>query len=300
MSAHQESVIQNFLNYLQFEKRYSPLTIRAYQDDLVQFGDYLSIGYDGISLLEAQYHIIRSWIASLKEAGLAGKTLNRKLSALKSFYKYQLKMGRVEFSPMTNVISPRISKRLPVFLKEQEMQELPASFDADSGWKEWNRVMILQLLYHTGIRLAELVNLTEAQLDLPRGQVRILGKGNKERILPIGEELQVLICQYLEQKNRLFPESRSRFLVTEKGRSLYPKYAYLLINDTLNEYRCSVEKKSPHVLRHSFATHLMNNGADLNAVKDLLGHASLAATQVYTHNTIEKLKEVYKKAHPKA
>jgi integrase/recombinase XerC len=293
-------VIQSFLDYLQFEKRYSIHTVTSYETDLRDFVDYIDKHYGNVRLRDLVHGFIRSWLASLKENGLTSKSLNRKISTLRSFFKYQLKTGAMETSPMTNVIAPKIPKRLPVFVKEEETKELLQTLSGSTeDWKTLNAKMLLTLFYTTGMRLSELINLKEKQLDLGRLQIKVLGKGNKERIIPISREVIENIRNYQQAKKKEFERQEDVLLVTEKGKRMYPKYAYLLVNKYLGQ-ASTLDKKSPHVLRHTFATHLMNGGADLNAVKELLGHSSLASTQVYTHTTIEKLKDVYKKAHPKA
>lgn len=293
--------IQTFLDFLKFEKRYSAHTIRSYQDDLLQFLVFLQQDYDEQQLVKAEYTTVRSWLAQLKENEISSKSINRKISSLKSFFKYHLKTGTITQSPMGRIISPKISKRLPVFIKEEDTDKLIRStHSATENWKSLNTHILVQLFYGTGMRLSELVNLKENQVDFGRRQIKVLGKGNKERIIPVTTELMGVVKEYIQQKKKEFENATGTLLVTEKGKKMYPKYAYLLVNAVLNDTIKTLDKKSPHVLRHTFATHLMNNGANLNAVKELLGHSSLAATQVYTHNTIEKLKNVYKKAHPKA
>ena len=293
--------IQSFLDYLKFERRYSAHTIRSYQDDLRQFGEYLKKDYDEILIVKTDHVTLRSWLAQLKENDISAKSINRKISSLKSFFKYHLKAGTITQSPMGKIISPKISKRLPVFIKEEDTSKLiNASLVATEDWKSLNTHLLVSLFYGTGMRLSELVNLKENQVDFSRRQLKVLGKGNKERIIPVTAELLKVVKEYIQQKKKEFEHSADTLLVTEKGKKMYSKYAYLLVNAVLNDNVKTLDKKSPHVLRHTFATHLMNNGANLNAVKELLGHSSLAATQVYTHNTIEKLKNVYKKAHPKA
>jgi len=293
--------IQSFLDYLKFERRYSAHTIRSYQDDLRQFGEYLKKDYDEILIVKTDHVTVRSWLAQLKENDISAKSINRKISSLKSFFKYHLKAGTITQSPMGKIISPKISKRLPVFIKEEDTSKLiNASLIATEDWKSLNTHLLVSLFYGTGMRLSELVNLKENQVDFSRRQLKVLGKGNKERIIPVTAELLKVVKEYIQQKKKEFEHSADTLLVTEKGKKMYSKYAYLLVNAVLNDNVKTLDKKSPHVLRHTFATHLMNNGANLNAVKELLGHSSLAATQVYTHNTIEKLKNVYKKAHPKA
>ena len=253
------------------------------------------------------HNFIRSWLTHLKEKGLSSKSLNRKISSLKSFFKYQLKIGTIEATPMAKVISPKIGSRLPVFINEADTKKLLEGLSQSTeDWKTLNAKMLITIFYATGMRLSELINLKYRQVDFSNSQVKVLGKGNKERILPLSKEILEAIRNYQHLKKKEFvrkdsfgEKSEDVLLVTEKGKKMYPKYAYLLINGILGE-ASTLDKKSPHVLRHTFATHLMNNGADLNAVKELLGHSSLASTQVYTHNTIEKLKNVHKKAHPKA
>jgi integrase/recombinase XerC len=287
-----------FLAYLQFEKRYSVHTITAYSNDLVQFFDFVETQYEGIPFTHITGTMVRTWLANMKEEELTGKTLNRKISSLKSFYKYQIQQGQLAKSPMETVISPKVNKRLPAFVAEQDMEQLLTNLEFAEGWKGYTEKMVIQLFYATGMRLSELIQCKEQQLDLSKRIVKVLGKGNKERMIPISPELANELKQYIQQK----PDAaigNNHLFVTEKGKALQPRAVYSFVKFYLSQVT-TLQKKSPHVLRHSFATHLMNNGADLNAVKELLGHASLAATQVYTHNTIEKLKEVFAKAHPKA
>ncbi|MBL7710551.1 MAG: tyrosine-type recombinase/integrase [Chitinophagaceae bacterium] len=292
--------IQSFIDYLKFEKRYSVHTVTSYQNDLSAFFDYLDLQFGKLSLQEITAGFIRSWLAGLKDAEMSSKSINRKISTLRSFFKYQLKTGKLEVSPTANIIAPKIGKRLPVFIKEQDTKELLQSLAGlTEDWKTLNAKMLLTLFYTTGMRLSELINLKEKQLDLGRSQIKVLGKGNKERIIPVSKEVIVIIRDYQHWKKKEFENTDEVLLVTAKGKRMYPKYAYLLVKQYLGDIK-TLDKKSPHILRHTFATHLMNGGADLNAVKELLGHSSLASTQVYTHNTIEKLKDVHKKAHPKA
>jgi integrase/recombinase XerC len=293
--------IQSFIDYLKFEKRYSSHTIRSYHDDLIQFFSFLYTQFGTFNLEEISTNFIRSWLASMKDEDVTSRTINRKISTLKSFFKFLLKQGKIANSPMGNIVSPKINKRLPVFIKEKDLADLTKSLNTNSeDWDGLNTRMLITVFYSTGMRLSELINLKERQVDFSRKQLKILGKGNKERIIPAGVELLELIKGYINEKRRVFDKSDDVLLVSPKGKKLYPKYAYNLVRSILTDEIKTLDKKSPHVLRHSFATHLMNNGANLDAVKELLGHASLASTQVYTHNTIEKLKNVYKKAHPKA
>ena len=287
-----------FLAYLQFEKRYSLHTIKAYSNDLIQFFDFLEIQYEGLSFDKVTGTMVRSWLAGMKEEEMTGKSLNRKISSLKSFYKYQIQQGKISKSPMETVISPKITKRLPAFVAENDMQQLLVNLSFAEGWKGYTEKMVIQVFYATGMRLSELINCKENQVDFSKKMIKVLGKGNKERMLPISADLAAEIKKYISDKPKEAQGNHNLF-VTEKGKSLQPKAVYSFVKFYLSQVT-TLQKKSPHVLRHSFATHLMNNGADLNAVKELLGHSSLAATQVYTHNTIEKLKEVFTKAHPKA
>lgn len=300
MPVQTNQLIQSFLDYLRYEKRYSAHTLISYQTDLIDFFDYLNVQFGEISFKDINHNFIRSWLASLKIKGLIAKSLNRKISSLKSFFKYQLKTGVIDATPMINIISPKIKKRLPVFVRENDTKKLIESLSQSTeNWKTLNARMLITIFYSTGMRLSELITLKEKQIDFSRSQIKVLGKGNKERIIPVSREVVKIIQNYQQLKRKDFEHTDNVLLVTEKGKKIYPKYAYLLVNKILGE-TSTLDKKSPHVLRHTFATHLMNNGADLNAVKELLGHSSLASTQVYTHNTIEKLKNVYKKAHPKA
>ncbi|HNU15552.1 MAG TPA: tyrosine-type recombinase/integrase [Chitinophagaceae bacterium] len=292
--------IQSFLDYLKFEKRYSFHTLTSYTTDLIEFFDYAEIQFGATALKDITSAFVRSWLASLKDKGLSSKSLNRKISSLKSFFKYHMKTGAIESTPMDKVISPKIGKRLPVFVKEEDTRMLLETLNsAAEDWKSLNAKMLVIIFYATGMRLSELINLSENQIDFSREQIKVLGKGNKERVIPVSREVIAAIRNYQQLKNKEFEGMNNSLLVTERGKKLYPRYAWKLVNQVLGE-ASTLDKKSPHVLRHTFATHLMNNGADLNAVKELLGHSSLASTQVYTHNTIEKLKDIHKKAHPKA
>ncbi len=291
--------IQAFLDYLKFEKRYSAHTCSAYRADLAHFFHFLQKEYGKMPLADISHSYIRSWLADLRKKS-GTRTINRKISSLKSFFKFELKRGTLTVTPMARIVSPKISKRLPVFVKEKEtLQLLDTLSKTSEDWKSLNARMLITLFYATGMRVSELIHLKEKHIDISRKQVKVLGKGNKERIIPVSKELVALIGEYRDEKKKNFSGLADTLLVTEKGKPLYPKYAYRLVKQYLSQ-AATLDKKSPHVLRHTFATHLVNKGAELNAVKELLGHSSLAATQVYTHNTIEKLKDVYKKAHPRA
>jgi integrase/recombinase XerC len=295
-----EEAIRSFIDHLKFGKRYSAHTIRSYKDDLEAFMAYVGDEFGGLGLKEVSPAVVRSWLASMKDEGMSSRSLNRKISSLRSFYKYQLKNGVVELSPMGAIISPRMSKRLPVFVEQKDMAILFDEVVFPDDWEGRTDRLALAILYYTGMRLSELVGLRESHVDRGNRTVKVLGKGNKERVIPVNEVLMAAMGEYCDQKVvELEAPDREFLLVGRKGRKLYPKYVYRLVREYLGQVT-TIGQKSPHVLRHTFATHLMNAGAGLNPVKELLGHASLAATQVYTHNTIEKLKDIYKKAHPKA
>ncbi len=291
--------INTFLDYLKFEKRYSQYTIISYQNDLEQFFGFLMSQFDAPAIEKITGSFVRSWLAELKGDEMTAKSINRKISSLKSFFKHQMKTGVVTETPMAVIISPKISKRLPSFVEEKDIDTLFEHVTFTDDWKGRTERLVLQLFYSTGMRLSELINLKETQIDPSYQQIKVLGKGNKERILPVEKELMDDLQLYIADKHAEFKLQVSNIFVNEKGKPLQARSVYGFVKQYLSQVT-TIQKKGPHILRHSFATHLMNHGADLNAVKELLGHSSLAATQVYTHNTIEKLKEVFNKAHPKA
>lgn len=288
-----------FINYLKFQKRYSQHTVISYQTDLNSFFTFLQEQYGQTELGDIKTVFVRSWLAELKQQGLEAKSINRKISSLKSFFKYQLRQQVIPVSPMAAIISLKISKRLPQFVSKKDMTVLLQHVEFPDTWDGKTERLLIELLYNTGIRQAELIGLKEIQVSKNNSTIKVLGKGNKERIIPVSNQLMNLIQEYLLAKRKLVEVDAGYLLVMKNGKKLYPKYVYNAVNRYLNIIT-TIDKKSPHVLRHTFATHLMNGGADLNAVKELLGHSSLAATQIYTHNTIEKLKDIHKKAHPKA
>lgn len=302
MSSTSYPQLNSFLQYLQFQRRYSLHTIVAYQTDLEQFFAYLASQYDSPSAKDIKPNFVRSWLAEIRGDNISPKSLCRKISSLKSFFKYLLKMGEITHSPMTTIAAPKTGKRLPVYVDQKSMEKIKTHVQFADGWKGKTDRLIIDVFYATGIRRSELIGLQENHIDTSNAQIKVLGKGNKERIIPVSPSLISQMNDYMKDKQGNSWESISSHLfVSEKGKPLYPKYVYNVVNITLSSGGITtIKKKSPHVLRHSFATHLSNNGADLNAIKELLGHSSLAATQVYTHNTIEKLKDIYKKAHPKA
>lgn len=299
MSLLTPASIDPFLDFLKYEKRYSSHTLISYQADLLDWIHFTDQQFGKTNIRDINHTYIRSWLAGLKDKGLTVKSINRKISSLRSFFKYCLKTGVLENSPMGKIVTPKAGKRLPVFIREEETATLMNSLNASTDdWKSLNAKMLITIFYATGMRLSELLNLREKQIDLGRSQIKVLGKGNKERILPVSGSITRLVKDYQQEKKKKFESTDDVLLVTDKGKKLYPKYAWSLVNTYLG-HASTLDKKSPHVLRHSFATHLMNNGANLDAVKELLGHSSLAATQVYTHTTIGKLKDIHKKAHPR-
>ena len=292
--------IRSFIEYLKFERRYSQHTIINYESDLLQFFDFLESRFGKLTAKEINSSFVRSWLADLKEHDIASKSINRKISSLKSFFKFLLKSKMIDVSPMTTIISPKVKKRLPAFVEQKDIGTLLEHVEFSNDKNGITQHLLIKIFYNTGMRLSELAGLKEKDIDTYNQTIKVLGKGNKERVIPVSKELIDSMTEYMKMKKEEFDVvDKDVLLVTEKGKKLYPKFIYNSVKKYL-ALVTTIDKKSPHVLRHTFATHLMNNGADLNAVKELLGHSSLAATQIYTHNTIEKLKDVHKKAHPKA
>ena len=289
------SLVKNFLDYLKIEKRYSVHTTVSYKNDLNQFNLYLSNTYSGIEFHKVEMIHIRSYMVHLLESKLAKSTVSRKISSIKSLYKYLKKEQLISFSPVQLLETPKLESRLPVFLKEDEIVNLFEEFKFEDSFSGKRDKMILYFFYQTGIRLSELIGLKD--VDVRNGELKVLGKRNKERIIPLSNNIQPLIDQYLTLRNTLDIKT-SHFFVTDKGNKLYEKFVYRKVNRYLSMVS-SKQKKSPHILRHTFATHMLNNGADLNSIKEILGHESLSATQVYTHNTFQKLKSIHKQSHPR-
>ena len=298
MSETLHSTILPFSEYLKFQKRYSQHTLISYQTDLRDFFDFIADRYDAGSLKEISAVMVRSWLAYLKHSRIASKSINRKISTLKSFFKFQLRKGVITASPVSTVTSLKVNKRLPSFIEEKNINDLFEHVEFPDTWEGKTDRLMMQIFYQTGIRLSELINLKESQVDTSNTSIKVLGKGNKERIIPVNKELLKDISEYIKEKDKS-AATNSILLVNKKGKKLQPRQVYNKVKQYLSLVTTN-ERKSPHILRHSFATHLTGNGADINAVKELLGHSSLAATQIYTHNSIEKLKDIHKKAHPKA
>lgn len=291
--------LQLYIDYLKFEKRYSAHTIRAYHDDLVQFFDFLEIELDLQDMTRVESGFVRSWLASMKDNNHSSGTINRKISTLRSFFKFLVRKGDILRSPMTNTVSPKMPRRLPMFVKEGEVREVFERVQFTEGFLGQTEQLVLRIFYETGIRSAELVGLKESHISPSYSTIKVLGKGNKERVIPVSKDLVDSLQAYMKEKRRLFAEADTEYLlVNSKGKHIYARWVYTVVHRALTGFT-TIEKRSPHILRHSFATHLTNNGAPLNSVKELLGHSSLAATQVYTHNTMEKLKQIHKTAHPR-
>lgn len=291
--------INPFIQYLEFEKRYSAHTITAYRNDLEQFFTYLKNAYDIQSAAEVKHLYIRSWMVSLMELPVSPRSVNRKISTLKSFFRFLLNRNIVTENPMSKVFLLKTAKRLPVFLAEDKMIQLLDNLDFGTGLVAKRDKLILELFYATGIRLSELVNLKRKDVSTFNSTIKVLGKRSKERIVPVNNSVVTLIADYEKDCDAMGFNKRDFFFITEKGSKVYSKLVYRIVNSYLSKIT-TIDKKSPHILRHTFATHMLNNGAELTAIKEILGHSSLAATQVYTHNSIEKLKNIYKQAHPKA
>lgn len=292
--------VESYLNYLQHEKRYSPHTVLAYRTDLVQFNEYIEQTYE-MGPEEAKYVHIRDYIVYLMEDEVGANSIGRKLSSLRGFYKYLYRQKIILTSPMSLIKAPKTPERLPVFIEEQKLDHLLDSGEFfDATFSSVRDKMVIEVLFGTGMRLAELLGLKETDIDFYQESVKVLGKRKKERIIPVTKQLINQLKEYIELKSlQKFNNKTDDLFVTNKGTAVYPVFIYKIVKSYL-AYISTQDKKSPHVLRHSYATSLLNRGADLNAIKELLGHASLAATQVYTHNSIERLKSIYKQAHPKA
>ncbi len=290
--------LTDFIQYLRFEKRYSPHTLIAYQADLEQFRDYLIEEFGNQVLKIITHFHIRGWLATMKGDKQTARTINRKISSLNSYYKYLLRHSYYDKNPVRQLHAQRLPERLPVYLKESESQYLLEEIQFDQGFKGATDRLICELLYNTGMRRNELLQLKEQDIEWSLHQVRIMGKGNKERLVPLSPVVLDSIRDYLAEKRKLEIHDDNYLLNLENGNQLYAGYIYRIVNKYLGD-TTTLHKKSPHVLRHTFATHLLNNGANIQAIKDLLGHSSLAATQVYTHNNIDKLKEIHRNNHPR-
>jgi integrase/recombinase XerC len=290
-------MIDKFVEYIQFEKRQSVHSVSAYKSDLIQLQDFIATQYNS-TLIEVNHQMLRSWVVFLKQSGLTNKSLHRKISSTKTFYKFLVKQGVVEINPASKVVLPKIEKRLPTFVKKEETEQMLDKTTVDfNDFESIRNHLVVTLFYQCGIRLSELVNLKSN--DVSSNALKVLGKRNKERIIPIIDNVYSLIKEYENIKRQTFVVQNEFLIVKNDGEKAYDKFIYTLVNKELTKHT-SLKKKSPHVLRHTFATHMLDEGADLNSIKELLGHSNLMATQIYTHNSLAKIKSIYKQAHPRA
>ncbi|MBK7466788.1 MAG: tyrosine-type recombinase/integrase [Saprospiraceae bacterium] len=292
-------MLTQFLVYLEKEKRYSSHTVNAYHTDLHQFKVYLELQYSILNLNEVKYNYVRSWIASLSIKSIDNRSIHRKISSLKSYYNWAIRYKYIDQSPIEKVISPKLKKRLPEVIQKREVQELFDLTIETDDFETLRNSLIMSLFYQCGLRRAELIGLKLSDIQQKTKTLKVIGKGNKERVIPFGNELLGIILRYINKRNELDSIEGDFLILTKTGEKSYPKLIYRVVNQSLQQ-KTTIKKKSPHSLRHSFATHLADNGAELNAIKNLLGHSSLAATQVYMHLSIENVKNSYMKAHPRA
>lgn len=290
--------VLTFIDYIAYEKRYSSHTLKAYKTDLELFTTYLCDEFEIDDPSKANQEMIRSWVVYMIDNGMSGSSVNRKISTLNSYYNYLIRISVISENPARHVVSVKTPKRLPVYFNEEQLNKFIDSNSEANDFARLRNMLVVELLYSTGMRRSELVTLTINSIDFSNSTIKVLGKRNKQRIIPLSQKQIKSIRSYITEKENQFGNLNDYLIVTDKGEKAYPKMIYRIINNELSVLTGSV--KSPHVLRHSFATHMLNNGADLNTIKELLGHANLTATQIYTHNTIEQLKKVYSKAHPRA
>ncbi|MBA6156400.1 tyrosine-type recombinase/integrase [Tenacibaculum sp. S7007] len=291
-------LIQAFLDYLEYEKKYSKHTILAYKTDLVEFKDFCDVQFDQDDIENIHYNQIRTWIVDLVNRGVVNRSVNRKVSSLKSFYKFLQKINEIEVNPLAKHKALKIKKKIQTPFDENEIEQVIKGMSNDLDFESVRNRLIVELLYSTGIRRTELINIKEKDIDCNKGVIKVLGKRNKERFVMLLPSVKNTLVKYLALKKEYEIEGVEELLVTKKGVKIYETLVYRIINLYFSRVSSKV-KKSPHILRHAFATHLLNNGASLNSVKELLGHSSLASTQVYTHNSLEQIKKVYNKAHPR-
>lgn len=295
-------MIEAFLSYLKQEKRYSPNTCIAYQKDLESFLEFIETNYQTQNITEINHIMIRAWLANLIENNAKTTSVNRKISTLRAFFKFMFITEVINKNPMQKIISPKKPKQIATFLEEEKINIMLDEGEFEDGYTISRNYLILEIFYQTGIRLSELINIKTEDIDFYENRLKVLGKGNKERLIPLTNELIERIkifIQLKEKENIKNNENKNYLFLTKKGKKLYAKFVYRIVNYYISKISTN-KKRSPHVLRHTFATHMLNNGADINAIKEILGHANLAATQIYTHNSINRLKQIYKQAHPRA
>lgn len=293
------TIVDKYIDYLRYEKNYSSHTEISYYSDLIQFRDFIESHYRDIELETVDGDIVRAWITFLMEAKTSARSVNRKLSSLKSFYRYLQKMGSISISPLKKISGPKAKKPIPSFINYSDMEKVLDIETEDNDYESFRDKVILELFYVTGMRRAELIGLTDKDIDLYSGSIRVTGKRNKQRIIPVSKNTIALIDAYLEIRNKNFENQTVAFFVKKDGEPIYPMLIHRVVSSHL-KWIPTLAKASPHVLRHSFATGMLNNGADINAVKELLGHSSLASTEIYTHTSFDELKKIYNKAHPRA
>lgn len=289
----------SFLDYLQYERNYSEETIKSYREDLRQFEEFAREEIGDSAPSEVKAELVREWIVSLMDRGYTSTSINRKLSSLRSFYKFLLRKGEVAVNPLQKITGPKNKKPLPAFLRESDMDRLLDEVDFGEGFKGCRDHMIIEMFYATGVRLSELIGLDNKDVDFSSSLIKVTGKRNKQRLIPFGEELKIAMTEYVDVRNEAVPIRTDAFFVRENGERLSRSIVENLVKRNLSKV-VTLKKRSPHVLRHTFATTMLNNEAELGAVKELLGHSSLATTEIYTHTTFEELKKVYKQAHPRA
>ncbi|MFM1875512.1 MAG: hypothetical protein RL266_1249 [Bacteroidota bacterium] len=297
-----ESIVDGFISYISKEKRFSRHTVTAYSKDLTQFLYHIQHNLEIDNIQEVDHHDIRSWIISiLEDEKLQPVTVNRKISCLRSLYKYMVRNGFVQKNPMERITSLKTTKKLPLFLEQSQMERLLNDLDFGDDFAGVRDKLIIELLYCTGMRRAELIGLKTTDINWSKSELKVLGKRNKERIIPLSSNMMMLVEEYVQKAAAAFPNFKHSvyLVVSDIGQKMSDGFVYRKVNRYLRLVT-TIEKRSPHILRHTFATHMLNNGADLNAIKELLGHANLSATQVYTHNSIDKLTQIYKQAHPRA
>jgi integrase/recombinase XerC len=288
-----------FLDFLRFEKRYSPHTLVSYKTDLGQFAAYLKSAYELHDPAQATHPLIRGWVVELMQENLDPRTVNRKVACLRSYYKFLLRTGAIASNPMLRIKAPKMARKLPEFVPEA-LNGLLNSFEFGDDFAGLRDQLVLEMLYGTGIRLSELIGIHADDVSLGASTVRVTGKGNKQRLVPLNPTLKLVIEKYQAMRAHEFGAVGSPLLLTDKGDAMYEKFVYRTVKRYLSQITTSNSQQHPHALRHAFATHLLGKGADLNSIKELLGHASLAATQVYTHLSVDRLKSVFEQAHPRA
>lgn len=289
----------SFLDYLQYERNYSEETIKSYREDLRQFEEFAREEIGDSAPSEVKAELVREWIVSLMDRGYTSTSINRKLSSLRSFYKFLLRKGEVAVNPLQKITGPKNKKPLPAFLRESDMDRLLDEVDFGEGFKGCRDHMIIEMFYATGVRLSELIGLDNKDVDFSSSLIKVTGKRNKQRLIPFGEELKIAMMEYVDVRNEAVPIRTNAFFVRENGERLSRSIVENLVKRNLSKV-VTLKKRSPHVLRHTFATTMLNHDAELGAIKELLGHESLATTEVYTHTTFEELKKVYNLAHPRA